>query len=648
MYLAMKTTGVLSAIRYTLRSLYSKHLLLPNYYSRFIIYEPTVAVYRLLLFPVSVDSPFTKMSFQQSPPSLGNQYEDDRVLRSYLRRVLPETMLTEIGPKLREMGQLAGGHLYQMQISDRLNEPRLTQWDAWGNRIDKVEVTPLWREAESIAIDYGLVATAYEQKHGSLSRVHQCALAYLFTPSTDIYSCPLAMTDGAARTLLSSGNQALIDRALPHLISRNPETFWTSGQWMTEITGGSDVGLSETVAKRGAKRETGEKGNGETQDLGLSTQHSPLETWHLYGTKWFASAITSQIALTLARPEGNPPGGRGLALFYLELRDESGRLRNIQINRLKDKLGTRKVPTAELTLAGTPAQLVKGPTDGVRNIAPLLNITRLWNGISAVALMRRGVALATDYAHRRSAFGAKLAEKPLHMDTLAGLQAEAEAAFHLAFYVAELTGRAETNATDRKNGIRDIDEDEALLLRLLTPVMKLTTGKQAVLVLSEVIEAFGGAGYVEDTGLPQLLRDSQVLPIWEGTTNVLSLDTLRALGVTQGSFLAFKAAVTNCLQGARDSRLTDAARIARSALDHAEIWIGQAKDQTALESGARRFAMTLGRTMELALLIKHAQWSQDREADGRAAAAARRFANSGIDLLVDHGFNDVRALFEQT
>jgi acyl-CoA dehydrogenase len=168
------------------------------------------------------------MSFQQTPPALGNQYEDDRVLRSYLARVVPEIMLKEIEPSLRELGRLAGGELYQMQLADRLNEPALRQWDAWGNRIDHIEVTPLWREAERIAVEYGLVATAYEQRHGSLSRVYQCALAYLFTPSTDIYSCPLAMTDGAARTLLSSGNQALIDRAVPHLISRNPEDFWTA------------------------------------------------------------------------------------------------------------------------------------------------------------------------------------------------------------------------------------------------------------------------------------------------------------------------------------------------------------------------------------------------------------------------------------
>src|SRR5438445_750749 len=119
--------------------------------------------------------PFTKMSFQQSPPSLGNQYEDDRVLRSYLTRVLPETMLREIEPSLREMGRLAGGHLYQMQLADRLNVPKLTQWDAWGNRIDAVEMAPLWREAERVAVDYGLVAMAYEQRHGSLSRAHQCA-----------------------------------------------------------------------------------------------------------------------------------------------------------------------------------------------------------------------------------------------------------------------------------------------------------------------------------------------------------------------------------------------------------------------------------------------------------------------------------------
>ena len=554
------------------------------------------------------------MSFRQPPPSLGNQYEDDRVLRSYLARILPPDMLREIEPSLVEMGRLAGSDLYEMQLADRLNEPVLTQWDAWGNRIDHIELTPLWRVAERIAAEHGVVATAYEGRHGHFSRVHQCALAYLFTPSTDIYSCPLAMTDGAARTLLGSGNQTLIDRVVPHLITRNPEQFWTSGQWMTELTGGSDVSLSETVARQDKE--------------GI---------WRLYGRKWFTSATTSQMALTLARPEGNAQGGQGLALFYVEMRDEAGGLRHIQINRLKDKLGTRKVPTAELTLDGTPAELVKGETDGIRNITPMLNITRLWNGISAVALMRRSVALAVDYARKRVAFGVSISKKPLHLDTLAGMQAEMEAAFHLAFYVAELTGRSETG---------EINVEENLLLRLLTPVMKLMTAKQAVVVASETLEAFGGAGYVEDTGLPVLLRDSQVLPIWEGTTNVLSLDALRALGSDNRAFQLLKTAVSRLVENARDNGIARAAQIAQQALEHAESWLTLAKKegQATVEAGARRFAMTLGRAVALALLIKHAQWSQAQERDTRAAAAASRFASSAIDLLTDREIDEARIL----
>jgi alkylation response protein AidB-like acyl-CoA dehydrogenase len=542
------------------------------------------------------------MTFQQAAPTLGNQYEDDRVLRSYLARVFPADMLRDIEPSLNEMGRLAGAELYQLQLADRLNEPRLTQWDAWGNRIDHIELTPLWKLAERIAVEHGVVATAYERKLGSLSRVHQCALAYLFTPSTDIYSCPLAMTDGAARTLLTSGNQKLIDRAVPPLITRDSSEFWTAGQWMTELTGGSDVGLSETVAK-----------------------HESGAEYRLYGRKWFTSAIGSQMALTLARPEGNPPGGRGLALFYVETRDEQGRPRNIEINRLKDKLGTRKVPTAELALNGTPAQLVMGTTDGVRNITPLLNITRLWNGVSAVALMRRGVALAFDYAGKRVAFGSTLAEKALHIDTLLGLQAEAEAAFHLAFFVGELTGRSEAG---------EISDDDAWLLRLLTPIMKLTTAKQAVAVTSEVLESFGGAGYVEDTGLPVLLRDAQVLPIWEGTTNVHALDTLRGIGSLE-SISPLISATTRMFESLQDPALSDLARVVTAALNHAESWRreAQAADRSILEAGARRFALTLGRATELALLLRQAEWSLDHQQDKRAAASAQRFAQSGIDLI---------------
>jgi hypothetical protein len=165
--------------------------------------------------------------------------------------------------------------------------------------------------------------------------------------------------------------------------------------------------------------------------------------------------------------------------------------------------------------------------------------------------------------------------------------------------------------------------------------MKLTTGKQVVAVASETLEAFGGAGYVEDTGLPMLLRDAQVLPIWEGTTNVLSLDALRALGEDHRVFNALKTEVNGCLNPVHDQRLAQPARIVQTALAHAEDWLAEARKTgpPMLEAGARRFSLTLGRAMELALLCKHAQWSQEHERDTRATAAARRFAGSGIDQL---------------
>jgi alkylation response protein AidB-like acyl-CoA dehydrogenase len=399
----------------------------------------------------------------------------------------------------------------------------------------------------------------------------------------------------------------LIDLALPRLLSRDPKTMWTSGQWMTERIGGSDVGQTETIA-----RQEG-------------------DTWRLYGTKWFTSATTADMALTLARPEGNPPGGRGLAMFYLELRDDGGRLQNLHINRLKDKFGTRKLPTAELTLDGVKAIPVAGLENGVRNITPMLNITRTWNAVAAVLGMRRAVALMRDYADKREAFGARLIDKPLHVDTMADTVAEAQGAFLLAFRVVELLGRIEAG---------EASDAEQLVSRLLTPIGKLTTGKQAVVIASETLESFGGAGYVNDTGLPRLLSDAQVLPIWEGTTNVLSLDTLRALK-QEGVWEAFIAETDARFDAASDRRLTVAVDRGRAATRHASAWLSTTfGERDLLEAGARRFAMTLGRLVELSLLIDHAEWCLHHGKGERALAAARRFARSRIDFIEDDDFTD--------
>ena len=330
------------------------------------------------------------MSFTQAPPSLGNTYESDPVLRTFLENHLPAEVLREIEPSLREMGSLSGGPLHELLREDEASVPVLTSWDPWGRRIDRIELTRLWKETLRMSAEKGLVAIPYERRHGPYSRLHQFALVHLFEPSSGVTSCPLAMTDGAAKTLLTSGNADLAARALPRLTARDPARAWTSGQWMTERIGGSDVAESETVARLEG------------------------DTWRLYGTKWFTSATTSEMALTLARPEGNPPGGKGLALFYLETRDEAGDPNGLAIHRLKDKLGTRMLPTAELDLVGARAVPVKGLSNGVKNITTMLNMTRTWNAVAAVSGMRRALDLARDYAAKRVAFGAPLSEKPLH------------------------------------------------------------------------------------------------------------------------------------------------------------------------------------------------------------------------------------------
>ncbi|HJW08552.1 MAG TPA: acyl-CoA dehydrogenase family protein [Holophagaceae bacterium] len=545
------------------------------------------------------------LPFIQDAPRLPHPWDGDQALQGLLRRALPAEALRDMEGTLAEMGGLALD-FHAFQLRDRLNEPRHIPFDPWGRRIDRIEMTPLWAAAERLAAEKGLVATAYERRHGALSRLHQFALVYLFNASSDVYTCPLAMTDGAAQTLLRSRNEALIARAVPRLISREPETFWTSGQWMTESSGGSDVGLSQSVAKQ--------DGDG---------------VWRLWGRKWFTSAAASQMALTLARPEGNGPGGKGLAMFYAETRDAEGLPNGLRVNRLKDKLGTRKLPTAELDLDGMVAIPVQGLEDGVRAMAPMLNVTRTWNSITAASFLRRGLDLARDYARRRVAFGAPLSGKPLHLETLAGVAAESEAALHLAFRAAAEMGREETGQGD------------AALMRLLAPLAKLTTARQAVAGCSELLEAFGGAGYVEDTGLPVLLRDAQVLSIWEGTTNVLSLELMK--GLQAAGFGLYRAEVESCLEGLTEPRLLDLASLSRRILDRAESWWGQAD-----EAGARGFALTLGRLLALALLLRQAQWLLDAEQDGRVLAAAERFARNGVDLLGAGGAEASRSLAMET
>jgi putative acyl-CoA dehydrogenase len=437
------------------------------------------------------------MEFYQAGPSLTNTYASDHRLDKKLSRLLPPDVFTKVKKHLQHVGELAVTDWLFWSREAETNKPKLVQFDSWGRRVDTIVVSNGWRHLEAAAATEGLVACAYTREFGEFSRVYQAALLYLFHPSSAFVSCPLAMTDGAARAIELYGDDQLKTTAFKNLTSRDPKSFWTSGQWMTERTGGSDVSGTATVATKAT--------NGD---------------WTLSGVKWFTSATTSQMAMLLARPKGAEAGSRGLSLFYTELRDGDQQLKNIEILRLKDKLGTDALPTAELRLNETPAKLVGDEGGGIRKISSLFNITRVYNSVCSIGHLRRALDLAQSYSRVRVAFGKPLIEHPLHQATLQAVEDAFEKAFDLTFFVAHLLGKDEVGtATER----------ERLLLRTLTPISKLYSAKQTMAGVSEVVEVFGGVGYIEDSGIPRLLRDAQVFSIWEGTTNVLSLDVLRAL-----------------------------------------------------------------------------------------------------------------------
>ena len=539
--------------------------------------------------------------FYQTGPNLGNPFAEDPLLQAYLRWRLPPDLLETLAPGLLALGQTVLEEVTDLGRQAEAHPPRHIPYGPWGERVDQIEVSGAWKRLQDIAAREGLVAIGYERREGSFSRLHQFARLYLFHPDSAWFTCPLAMTDGAARALELHGDAHLRDRALPHLLSRDPAEFWTSGQWMTERSGGSDIGRTATLAK---------KSGGE---------------YRLHGAKWFTSATTSPMAMTLARIEGAAEGSAGLSMFYVELFDEAGRLRNIRVNRLKEKLGTRALPTAELTLEGTPAFLVGEKGNGVRKISALFNLTRIHNSIYAVAYMRRALVLARDYAARRQAFGKPLAAQPLHVETLAALQVEWEGCFHLAFHLAWMLGRQETG---------DAADGEASLLRLLTPVAKLYTAKQAVAMAAESAEAFGGAGYIEDTGIPTLVRDSLVLPIWEGTTNVLSLDVLRALDKEE-SFGPFLDDVQARLKKVRSERLADGVKPVRKALDTLQRAREKmvSREPAYAEAMARPFAFGLARTYAGALLLEFADWMERHRGHARSASVALRWCQAPLVSL---------------
>ncbi|MFE7763807.1 acyl-CoA dehydrogenase family protein [Streptomyces sp. NPDC057438] len=496
----------------------------------------------------------------QAPPLVDyDVFAADQVLDEAVERHLAPELLDEAREELSGFGRTAGS--VQVQEWGRLaneNPPKLRTYDRYGNRVDEVEFHPSWHRLLGKGVSAGLTA-AWTRPGG---HVRRAAAFVVWTQVEAGNGCPLSMTHAAVPALRT--DPALAAEWEPRLTSllydwdmrpAGQKAGALFGMGMTEKQGGSDVRANATAA-----RPLAEDG-----------------TYELTGHKWFCSAPMSDGFLVLAQA----PGGLTCFLVPRVLADGS---RNVfRIQRLKEKLGNRSNASAEVEFDGTWARRVGDEGRGVRTIIGMVAATRLDCALGAASLMRQAVAQAVHHCAYRQAFGGPLIDKPLMRNVLADLALESEAATVLGMRVAAAYDAAEAG-----------DDNERSFLRLAVPVAKYWVTKRCTPLVAEASECLGGNGYVEESGMPRLLRESPLNSVWEGAGNVQALDVLRALQREPGALDAYLREVGRA-RGA-DHRLDAAIKGLLTEL----------ADLEGVEARARRLVERLALVLQGALLVRYA------------------------------------------
>jgi alkylation response protein AidB-like acyl-CoA dehydrogenase len=426
-----------------------------------------------------------------------NFYEADRSLRDLLSLYLPDDERRHLTPHFARLGALVGDRLDDLAAAADRNPPVLHPRDRQGRDAGRIEKHPAYRELERIAFsEFEMAAMSHRPALGWPQPIHPVAkytFQYLFSQSEFGLMCPLSMTDSLTRTLRRFGDKALVDRYLPALLAGEADAFAQGAMFMTEQEAGSDVGATATVAVPDG------------------------DAWRLHGDKWFCSNADADLALVLARPEGGSAGTRGLGLFLMPRLLPDGTRNAYRVIRLKDKLGTRSMASGEIALNGAQAWLVGALERGFVQMAEMINQSRLSNAVRSAGMMRRALHEALCVARGRQAFGRALIELPLMQRQLLKIMLPAEAALSMCLFTAAALRRADEG-----------EEEAKALRRVLTPLVKFRCCRDARKVAGDAMEVRGGCGYIEEWIEPRLLRDAHLGSIWEGTSNIIALDVLRA------------------------------------------------------------------------------------------------------------------------
>lgn len=428
-----------------------------------------------------------------------NLFLADPGFASLLGLYLEPKLHSHLLPHLERMGKLAGGSLDELAATADRNPPVLHHRTRKGEDRQWIEKHPAYRRLEEVAFaEYGLAAMSHRGGvlgwPASLPPAAKYALTFVYVQAEFGVCCPLSMTDSLTRTLRKYGHPELVARYLPALTSQDLDLLTQGAMFMTEQGAGSDVGATATRAVR-------------------SGDH-----WLLTGDKWFCSNADAELAMVLARPHGAPGGTKGLALFLLPRTLADGTPNHYRIVRLKDKLGTRDMASGEIKLEGAMAFLVGDASRGFIQMTDMINMSRLSNGMRAAGMMRRSLSEALYLARHRVAFGKTLLEMPLMRRQLLKLMLPAEAARSVMLYTAQELAKADAG-----------DEAARLRVRLLTPLLKFRACRDARRATGDAMEVRGGSGYIEEWSDARLVRDAHLGSIWEGTSNIVALDAMRAI-----------------------------------------------------------------------------------------------------------------------
>jgi len=433
------------------------------------------------------------------PDSRGiNLYRADGDAAALFRHYLPQDLFGHLEPHFDRLGALAGDRLDELAGVADHNPPTLAVRRRTGEDCNRIEKHPAYVEMERIAFaGFGLAAISHRGALGwpePMPPVAKYALTYLFVQAEFGLLCPVNMTDSLTRTLKRYGDPALVARFIDRLTSLDFDTLAQGAMFMTEQGAGSDIAATATRAE---PRQDG--------------------AWALTGEKWFCSNPDADLAMVLARSETDA-GLKGVSLFLLPQTRRDGSPNSYRILRLKDKLGTRSMASGEVRLEAAEAYLVGERGRGFQQLSDMVNSSRLSNGVRAAGLMRRAVTEALFIARRRKAFGRTLIEMPLMRRQLGKMLVPAEQARTMMFLTAQALHRANEG-----------DPIGAKLSRIMTPLIKFRACRDARKVTGDGMEVRGGCGYIEEWSDARLVRDAHLGSIWEGTSNIVALDVLRAI-----------------------------------------------------------------------------------------------------------------------